>query len=170
MEIRPASDEDRARREATTRRVLALAQEGICPTCRNLATGEVYPTHEPRTFYEDDRLWCFLEAHPRNPGHTIVLLKRHYEDISELSAEAGAAVTKTILAAVGALKRVLGAEKVYLCTMCDGRRNHLHFQLIPRLPGDEVQGSRLFVKERALLGECRDVVERLRAEMSELER
>ena len=35
--------------------------------------------------------------------------------------------------------------------MCDGKRNHLHFQLIPRLKNDEIIGSKLFVKERGIL-------------------
>jgi diadenosine tetraphosphate (Ap4A) HIT family hydrolase len=50
-------------------------------------------------------------------------------------------------AAARALRRALGAEKVYLNAMCDGEINHLHFQLFPRYPGDPI-GSRRFVLPR----------------------
>ncbi len=74
----------------------------------------------------------------------------------------GTNVLALIHAVIAVLKQVLAAEKVYLCTMCDGQRNHLHFQLIPRLSGDEIQGSRLFIKERGVLDEYEGIVEKLR--------
>lgn len=45
------------------------------------------------------------------------------------------------------LKNVLDVERVYLCTMCDGKINHFHIQLIPRHRGEKI-GSTNFVKER----------------------
>jgi len=47
-------------------------------------------------------------------------------------------------------KEILGAEKVYMCTICDGKRNHLHFQLFPRLKGEK-QGYQNFVREEGIL-------------------
>ncbi len=136
---------------------------GTCPTCHNLVSGEIFPQADARTFYEDDNVSCFLEIYPRNPGHTIVLVKRHLEDVSELPGDDH--VYSVIHDTIDALKSVLGAEKVYLVTMCDGPRNHLHFQLIPRLPDDEIRGSRLLVKERMLLTEFAVDVGRLSAAM-----
>ena len=161
MILRPMTEADRAERENMIRRVAALQEAGVCPTCRDLATGGVFPSSEGRAFYEDDLALCLLEAYPRNPGHTILLVKPHYEDLAEIPAEVSVSLVPTLNWAVAALKAVLSAEKVYLCTMCDGKRNHLHFQLIPRLPGDQVRGSRLFVKERQVLGECGAEVKRL---------
>ncbi len=149
MKLIPLEGADAERRDETARAIRRIQDAGICPTCRNQVSGEIFPAADDRTYYEDDAVSCFLEMYPRNPGHTIVLVKRHLEDISELAGDDP--VYLVIASAIKTLKSVLGAEKVYLCTMCDGPRNHLHFQLIPRLPGDEIRGSKLFVKPRMLL-------------------
>jgi len=111
---------------------------------------------------------CFLETYPRNLGHTIILVKPHYEDISELPTSMATEIHNIMHTAVSALKRVLMAEKVYMCTMCDGKRNHLHFQLIPRYRGDTIRGSKLFVKERLILKDCDDVVVQLKTSIEAL--
>lgn len=164
MKLIELSEADAARRDEVSNSIRKIQDAGTCPTCHNLITGDVFPSADARTFYEDEQVACFLELFGRNPGHTIVLVKRHLEDISELPGDDP--VYLVISAAINALKSVFGAEKVYMSTMCDGPRNHLHFQLIPRLPGDEVRGSKLFVKPRLLLTEYALDVERLRAAMS----
>lgn len=60
-----------------------------------------------------------------------------------------------------ALKGALGAEKVYLNTMCDGEINHLHFQLFPRYAGDAIGSSR-FVLPRRPLERGREIGDALR--------
>ena len=165
MIIQPLKDIDLTRRQKIMSKVDGLKKAGICPTCKNFKTGGIYPSIGDQVFYEDDLVICFLETYPRNPGHTIVLVKPHYEDISELPVLIATKVFKTIHAAINTLKSVLGAEKLYLCTMCDGPKNHLHFQLIPRLTGDNIQGSYLFVKDRGVLKEYGDVVKQLKVKM-----
>ena len=165
MNVDELSPLEMRRRSEIGESVRALQKAGVCPTCRNLEHDDVYPAADDRVFYEDDVLICLLEAYPRNPGHAIVLLKAHYEDISFLPNEMVGRVYGTIHAAISALKEVTGADKVYLCTMCDGARNHLHYQLIPRLPGDDLTGSRVFVKPRGRLCNHEDAVAVLRVLM-----
>lgn len=165
MKIIPLDGETEQARQAINQRVNNLKAQDICPTCENAETGDVYPDIAAQIYYEDDLLSCFLETYPRNLGHSIILLKPHYEDISEMPPDIGAVVFAVIHQAIHALKTHLGAEKVYLCTMCDGERNHLHFQLIPRLPDDAVRGSRVFVKERGLLADFDDDMVALRGFM-----
>ena len=157
MNVRALAESESAQRIEIVRKADTLKEKGVCPTCRNLETGEVYPPTDGRTFYEDDIVACFLETYPRGFGHTTVLVKPHYEDVSELPTKLVAKVYLVIHGAVGALKKVLGAQKVYMCTMCDGKRNHLHYQLIPRMPGEEVRGSRVFVKQPGMLTDHADV-------------
>ena len=135
-----------------------------------METGDVYPFADDRAFYDDDRSVCMLELYPRNLGHTIVLVKPHYEDLSRVPRDIAQDVFGLVHSTVGALKYSTGAEKVYVNTMCDGRRNHLHFQLVPRLPGDEIRGSRLFVKERSMLTDYSEDIALLRTAMMEAER
>ena len=165
MLVRPLSQEEQIQHQNLLAKIKTLQQAGICPSCRNLETGDVYPPDDDRVFYEDELLSCFLESFPRNPGHTIILVKSHFEDISELPLDLGAKVFAVIHSAITSLKKVIPAEKVYLCTMCDDKRNHLHFQLIPRLIGDNVTGSQLFVKERCMLVNYKEVVDNLRIQM-----
>jgi histidine triad (HIT) family protein len=147
-------------------KIKTLQQVGVCPTCRNLEIGDVYPPNDDRVIYEDDLLSCFLESFPRNAGHTIILVKPHFEDISELPLNMTAKVYPVIHATIDALKKVIPAEKIYLCTMCDGKRNHLHFQLIPRSAGDKVTGSKLFIKQRGIVINYKEVVDDLKIQVT----
>ena len=158
MQLQPMDKQTHEARARLMKQVTKMQEAGECPTCH----GGVYPPATDRILYEDDDVLCLLETYPRNPGHTIVMVKAHYDDISELPPDVAVRVFPIIHRTVHALKTHLGAEKVYLCTMCDGKRNHLHFQLIPRLPGDEIRGSRLFVKQRQLLTGYTEDVDALR--------
>lgn len=161
MILEPLSDSTEEERASIAKRVEECRERGECPTCANLKDGSIYPPAGHRTFLEESGILCMLEQYPRNPGHTIILPQQHWEDVSELPTSEFQTVYGIIHRCITALKSVLGAEKVYLCTMCDGGRNHLHYQLIPRLPG-EIHGSRVFVKERKVLRDPADVVEQLR--------
>ena len=104
---------------------------------------------------------CFLEEYPRTAAHTIILTKEHYEDISEMPIEVGTAVMEAATHVINKIKKVLGAEKVYMCTMCDDGRNHLHFQLIPRY-AENVIGSKLFTSERGVVVIDKEIIGKLR--------
>lgn len=151
MTIRDQTRADEVERQRIASRVEDVRLSGECPTCRNALDGSVYPSHTDRLFYEDQTVLCLLEKYPRALGHTIVLVKQHREDVSELEDEEIGLVYLVIHRCVWVLKKVFHAEKVYVCTMCDGTRNHLHYQLIPRFEGDDIRGSKLFVKPRQVL-------------------
>ena len=127
------------------RREAELRRQGICPSCHDLATGELYG--DQPLIEEDDLFQVKLEGFPRVRGHAIVLYKPHRPDFSALSEEEAGLVFARCVRVANAIKRGLSAEKVYLNTMCDGDLNHLHLQLFPRYPGDPT-GSQRFVAER----------------------
>ena len=105
-----------------------IKNRDLCPSCYNQEFGGLYADYTDRVIYENEKVICFLEEYPRTPGHTIILAKEHYEDISEMPIEVGTAVMEAATHVISKIKEVLGAEKVYMCTMCDDGRNHLHFQ------------------------------------------
>ncbi len=39
------------------------------------------------TVYEDDRMLAFIDLHPLNPGHTLVIPKQHYETFMVMLSE-----------------------------------------------------------------------------------
>jgi diadenosine tetraphosphate (Ap4A) HIT family hydrolase len=156
------TETERNVRSSQQQRADDLKATGICPTCRDFEIGGIYPATESRALYEDDLVLCMLEAYPRTPGHTILLLKPHYEDLSEVSLETSFRVLALLHKVIAVLKEVLRAQKVYLCTMCDGKRNHFHWQLLPRQSDDPVMGSKVFIQPRGMLVEQPEVIAKLR--------
>ena len=137
-----------------------LRSRGICYICRDLETGEVFG--EQPTVYDDERLRVVLTLFPRMKGHTIVIFKPHREDISEINGEEASEILALCVRMTNAIKRGLGAEKVYMNTMCDGEINHLHIQLFPRYPGERIGSSR-FVAPRGPLTDGDATARRIRA-------
>lgn len=102
----------------------------------------------------DDGLW-FVSHHTgpfTDPGELIVKTRRHCESLSELTAEEAAALGPLLRAAVGALERVVVAERIYAVSFNE-RIRHLHFLLLPRtatMPRGHVI-SDLYRRARGLL-------------------
>jgi diadenosine tetraphosphate (Ap4A) HIT family hydrolase len=153
-------------RQQLLQRIEELKQQGICYSCYDLETGQVFGNQH--IVYEDNLFKVVLELYPRMKGHTIVIYKPHREDISELSEDEACRVFQICVKVVKAIKKALGAEKVYLNTMCDGKINHLHFQLFPRYTGDPI-GSERFVSERRPLTNGGETVQLIRSALLTVE-
>ncbi len=165
----PMTEQDRAKRRAVEQRCAALIAQGICPSCHQFAAGDVFPGQQEQTYYQDALLSCHLETYPRGVGHTILVARTHYADIAEMPVDLGCHIVCVTHAVVNALKRVVGATKVYMHTMCSGELSHLHFQFIPRCPG-ELIGGRVFAAERGVLTQYHATLQALREEVRALMR
>ena len=125
-----------------------LTDSGICPTCFDRENGNVlYGSNEDKVFYEDDRFECFLAGNPRALGHVIISTKKHFKDMLEIDDRTCMDIFVLAKEVMNVIKNTYGAESVYLCTMCDGKMNHFHLQLIPRYEFEK-RGSENFVKPR----------------------
>lgn len=60
-----------------------------CIFCK-IASGEITV---PKV-YEDDTLIAFIDLHPLNPGHTLVIPKKHYETFTDMESGAFGAFMK----------------------------------------------------------------------------
>ncbi len=90
--------------------------------------------------YEDDRTLAFLDIRPINPGHTLIIPKRHAENFAVTPPEDIAAVMAAAQKLAPAILRATGAEAFNFSTN-NGRAAgqvvfHTHFHLMPRLPKD----------------------------------
>jgi histidine triad (HIT) family protein len=90
--------------------------------------------------YEDATVLAFMDINPISPGHTLVIPKKHYEAIGEMSAEEAAALFRPVPSLAAAVKGALGAEALNVLQN-NGRAAgqavaHLHVHLIPRWTGD----------------------------------
>ena len=147
-------------------KIKELQEKGICFGCYNFNTGDIFPD-EGLIFYEDEKVRCQFEKYPRATGQTIIVSKEHYEDISEMPLELGTHILKISDVIIKLHKEIIGAEKVYMCTICDGKRNHLHFQFFPRLKG-EPRGYGNFVREEGIIMDYHETVELYKRKMKEI--
>jgi diadenosine tetraphosphate (Ap4A) HIT family hydrolase len=65
------------------------------------------------------------------PGFLVVKLKRHCEQLSELTPAEAAALGPVLQVTCQALASVLNPAKVYVCSFGDGVK-HIHFWILPR--------------------------------------
>ena len=103
-----------------------------CLSCEILAGQRSAPGG---TIWEDD-FWAVESV--VSPvfwrGFLVLKLKRHCEQMAELTPAEAAALGPAIRAACGALRAVLAPAKVYVASFGDGVR-HIHFWLLPRPRG-----------------------------------
>ncbi len=90
--------------------------------------------------YEDEHTFAFLDIHPVNKGHTLVVPKKHLENIYEIDAESFSAVMKTVHYLTPYIKTALNADGVNI-GMNNGTAAgqlvfHAHVHIIPRFLGD----------------------------------
>ncbi|KPV62871.1 MAG: purine nucleoside phosphoramidase [Candidatus Bathyarchaeota archaeon BA2] len=108
---------------------------GSCNFCK-IVSGE----NPASIVYEDDNVLAFMDLHPANVGHTLVIPKEHWETIYDISEKVLSnlfAVVKRISVAV---KKAVGAEGVSILQF-NGRVAgqsvmHFHVHVIPRFRGD----------------------------------
>jgi len=91
--------------------------------------------------YQDERCMAFMDIQPVNPGHVLVVPKRHATFLADLDPETGAQMFRVAQQLAGALRRSdVRCEGVNLF-LADGRAAmqevlHVHLHVIPRYRGD----------------------------------
>lgn len=91
-----------------------------------IVRGEI-PSHK---LYEDERTLAFLDIHPVQPGHAIIIPKKQVEFVWDLGDEDYAAVMATAKKVALRLRDVLGTH--YVGELIMGVDvPHAHVQLIP---------------------------------------
>ncbi len=118
---------------------MTLASYGVsndCVFCR-IAGGD-----EPASIvYEDDAVTAFLDTLPINPGHILIVPRRHVTHLAGLDPADGARMFQAAQKLVAAVRKSgLRCEGVNLL-LNDGaeagqRVFHTHMHLIPRYVGD----------------------------------
>ncbi len=111
-----------------------------CIFCK-IVKGEL-PTSK---VYENDRVFAFLDIHPVNAGHTLVIPKKHSKNVFDVAPEDWAAMTEAVRMLSEVIEKAVGANGINI-----GMNNrehagqvvdHAHMHIIPRFKGD---GFKLF--------------------------
>lgn len=117
--------------------------------------------------YEDDVTLAFLDINPVNPGHVLVIPKKHATNIFDIDAESWSRVAESVRKVAVALERGVGCDGVNL--MMNNREHagqvidHPHVHLIPRYKDD---GLKLWPHKKYQAGEAETLQEKIRAAIS----
>lgn len=92
------------------------------------------------TVYEDENVLAFLDIFPCAKGHTVVVPKKHFADLSEMSVGDWQAVSGGLAGAFARIKEVINPDGINL-GINNGKAagqavGHAHWHLIPRWHGD----------------------------------
>ena len=117
--------------------------------------------------YEDERVVGFLDINPVNPGHTLVLPKRHYATLFDILPDdlhASAAACQKIAAAVYKAVKASGLNLFQNNYRAAGQVvDHIHFHLVPRFPRDNFLSS--WPGKPCPQAELDKMLERIKAEL-----
>ncbi len=94
--------------------------------------GEI-PCHK---VYEDDRTLAFLDIHPVQPGHTLVIPKVQVEELWDLTPEDYAAVMNTCQKVAKRMREILVSERIGM-QVIGVDVPHAHVHLLPFTTMDE---------------------------------
>lgn len=120
-----------------------------CLFCK-IAKGEI----PSKKVYEDKDTIAFLDINPANPGHTLVVPKKHAEDITKADSHDIAKAMEVVKMIVQKLKEKMHAAGVNVIQNNGHAAGqivaHVHFHVIPRYPNDSV----VITYQRAHLSEA----------------
>lgn len=106
-----------------------------CIFCKIVA-GEIISNK----IYEDENTLAFLDIAPVSPGHTLVIPKKHYANLEEITEDDLTNVIKSVKKVGQAIKDGLGVGGYNVNENNDPVAGqdvaHIHFHIIPRHEGD----------------------------------
>lgn len=129
----------------------------MCVFCK-IINGEL-PSYK---VYEDENNLAFLDIAPVNPGHVLLVSKKHYENMEEIPADDLCSLILAVKAVGRLLKEKLGVPGYNLSINNDPIAGqavpHLHFHLMPRRVGD---GHELWKHGSYAPGEAEEIIRKL---------
>ena len=106
-----------------------------CIFCK-IVKGEI-PSHK---VYEDNYVLAFLDIHPVNPGHTLVIPKEHHTDLLDTPPDLLAKLLQTIVKIAPVITKAVGAAGFNLGVNNGAAAGqiifHTHFHIMPRFSSD----------------------------------
>ncbi|MBI4163706.1 MAG: HIT family protein [Candidatus Aenigmarchaeota archaeon] len=103
-----------------------------CIFCAMVA-GKIQPAAK---VYEDGEYLAFLDINPRNPGHTIVITKKHYEVVLDMPEKEAGKLFELVKRLSVSVKNGTQADGISILQnnyRASGQAvPHIHFHVIPR--------------------------------------
>jgi len=129
-----------------------------CIFCKIVA-GEIPCTK----VYEDDNILAFLDIAPVNPGHSLVITKKHYANLEEVPEAELVELIKAVKKIGKALKDGLGVKGYNVQENNDPVAGqiipHIHFHVVPRQEND---GLKLWPQKKYEEGQAQEVADKIK--------
>ncbi|MDR3570942.1 MAG: HIT family protein [Candidatus Pacebacteria bacterium] len=91
---------------------------------------------------ENQLAFAFLDIHPANPGHTLIIPKRHAENVFETTPEEWRAIADLTRELSIAVEKAMNADglNIKMNNRVHGGQDvmHAHVHVVPRFKGDGV--------------------------------
>ena len=93
---------------------------------------------EAHIIFEDDLVCCFLDKFPINPGHVLVVPKRHAAEFTDVDPESLQAVILAAQQAAGAIESTFKTDGITVMQNNGVFKDveHYHMHIVPRYRGD----------------------------------
>ncbi len=92
--------------------------------------------------YDDDSVLAFMDLHPANVGHTLVVPRDHWETIYDIPEKVLADLFAVVKRVSVAVKKAVGAEGISILQFNERAAGqsvrHFHVHIIPRFRGDAI--------------------------------
>lgn len=129
-----------------------------CIFCK-IISGEIPSTK----IYEDEETLAFLDIAPVNSGHTLVIPKKHFENLEDVAEADLYSVIKTVKKVGKAIKESI-SQNGYNVGLNNGLGSgqlvpHIHFHIMPRRAGD---GHKLWSQGKYEEGEAEAMAEKIK--------
>ncbi len=96
--------------------------------------------------YESDSVLAFMDLHPANVGHTLVVPREHWETIYDIPEKVLADLFAVVKRVSVAAKKAVGAEGIGILQFNERAAGqsvrHFHVHVIPRFSGDAISKFR----------------------------
>ncbi len=93
--------------------------------------------------YEDEHYLSFMDKGPVNPGHTLVIPKKHYEVIMDMPSEEAGSLFAVAAKVARGVEKAVSADGINLFQMNGAAAwqdvPHVHVHVVPRFFGDEIR-------------------------------
>jgi histidine triad (HIT) family protein len=111
----------------------------MTPMAENCVFCAIIRREAPASFvYEDEQVAAFLSNRPVNEGHTLVVPKKHYENIYEVPEEELAYLSKIVKRVAHAVRDAMAAEGIRVVQNNGYAAGqvifHFHVHVIPMKP------------------------------------
>lgn len=114
--------------------------------------------------FEDENSLAFLDIHPNNPGHTLIIPKKHCRNFLDIPEETLSYLTPAIKKVSKAVFEGMGAVGLNISINNEKPAGqiifHSHIHVIPRFKGDRLRGWTRNVGYKE--GEMEEVAEKIK--------